>query len=262
MTYDRSLTKMIEKNFHVLECLKYLEDEYTDVFFVNLKTGDVQEIQVDAYFFQHHINAYEINDGREVIVDLSPSDPWGLAEYVKMENMMNPPEFSNGSNADGVGEAEITRYHFHLDTGSVETISFPNLMEKDNALSRYINKFDFPTINEAYRGKEYCIIYGWSAYDYSRTAMVKKNTCDATKDKVIYMENHYTSEMSFIPDPEGTKEDDGVLETIVFDGEKEQSYLLLIDASSFEIIDKAYLPHNIPWSAHGMHFPEAKWTLS
>ena len=111
-------------------------------------------LQVDAYFFQHHINAYEINDGREVIVDLSPSDPWGLAEYVKMENMLNPPEFSNGSNADGVGEAEITRYHFHLDTGSVETIAFPNLMEKENALSRYINKFDFPTINEAYRGKE------------------------------------------------------------------------------------------------------------
>ena len=38
MTYNMSLPKMIEKNFHVLECLKYLEDEYTDVFFVNLKT--------------------------------------------------------------------------------------------------------------------------------------------------------------------------------------------------------------------------------
>ena len=109
---------------------------------------------------------------------------------------------------------------------------------------------------------QYCIIYGWSAYDYSRTALVKKNTCDATKNKVIYMENHYTTEMFFMADPEGTKEDDGVLETIVFDGEKEQSYLLIIDASSFTIIDKAYLPHNIPWSAHGMHFPEAKWTLS
>ena len=50
MTYDMSLPKMIEKNFHVLECLKYLEDEYTDVFFVNLKTGEVQEIQVKISF--------------------------------------------------------------------------------------------------------------------------------------------------------------------------------------------------------------------
>ena len=50
MTYDMSLPKMIEKNFHVLECLKYLEDEYTDVFFVNLKTGDVQEIKVKTQY--------------------------------------------------------------------------------------------------------------------------------------------------------------------------------------------------------------------
>ena len=93
--------------------------------------------------------------------------------------------------------------------------------------------------------------------------MVKKNTCDPTGDKVIYIENHYTSEMSFVANPEAKAEDDGVLVTINFDGEKEQSYLLILDASTFTIIDKAYLPHNIPWSAHGMHFPEAtKWTIN
>ena len=55
----------------------------------------------------------------------------------------------------------------------------------------------------------------------------------------------------------GTSEDDGVLITIGFDGSKEQSYLLLLDAKSFTPINHAYLPHNIPWSAHGMYFPEA-----
>ena len=68
--------------------------------------------------------------------------------------------------------------------------------------------------------------------------------------------------MYFMANPEGSAEDDGVLITIVFDGEREQSYLLALDAQSFTIIDKAYLPHNIPWPAHGMHFPEAKWTLN
>jgi len=154
--------------------------------------------------------------------------------------------------------AEVTRYHIYLDTGSVEATTFPNLLNG----SRYINAFDFPTINEAYRGKEYCIIYGWSAFDYSRMALVKKNTCDATKDMVIYIENHYSSEMFFLGNPGGTEEDDGVLVTIVFDGELKKSYLMILDARSFTILDKSYLPQNIPWSAHGMHFPEAKWTLS
>ena len=86
--------------------------------------------------------------------------------------------------------------------------------------------------------------------------------CDATKDIVVYTENHYTTEMFFIANPEGTAEDDGVLVTNVFDGEREQSYLMLLDAKTFAIIDKAYLPQNIPWPAHGMHFPEAKFTIT
>ena len=85
--------------------------------------------------------------------------------------------------------------------------------------------------------------------------------CDATKDKVLYMENHYHTEMAFIANPEGIEEDDGVLITISFDGYKEQSYLLVLDAKNFEEIDRSYLPYNVPQSVHGKHFPEAKFTL-
>ena len=45
--------------------------------------------------------------------------------------------------------------------------------------------------------------------------------------------------------------------TIAFDGTREQSYLMFTDARTFTPINQAYLPHNIPWSAHGMYFPEA-----
>ena len=104
-------------------------------------------------------------------------------------------------------------------------------------------------------------MYGWSSYDYSRNALVKKNICDSSKDKMLYVENHYPSEMHFVPNPDAIEEDDGVLLTNVYDGERQQSYFQVLDASSFTVLDKAYLPHNIPFSAHGMFFPEAKWTL-
>ena len=109
---------------------------------------------------------------------------------------------------------------------------------------------------------QYCIIYGWSSYDYSRIGLVKKNVCDHSRDIVRYTEDHYPSEMFFIANPEGQSEDDGVLVTITYDGAKEQSYFMVIDAITFTEIDRAYLPQVIPWSAHGMHFPEAKWTLN
>merc|ERR1712051_380127 len=79
MTYQTKFGCLIPNRFHVLECMDYLKAEPTDIFVVNLKTGKVQEMQVDdAHFFQHHINAFEVNEGKEIIVDLSPSDPWGL----------------------------------------------------------------------------------------------------------------------------------------------------------------------------------------
>ena len=68
--------------------------------------------------------------------------------------------------------------------------------------------------------------------------------------------------MYFIANPEAKSEDDGVLVTISFDGERSQSYFLVIDSQTFTMIDRAWLPYDIPWSMHGMHFPEAKWTLS
>ena len=51
MTYDTSLGCLIGNKFHVLQCMVYLEDEPTDVFIVNLKTGEVQEIKVKIIFF-------------------------------------------------------------------------------------------------------------------------------------------------------------------------------------------------------------------
>ena len=50
MTYDMSMPNIYAKKFHVLELLEYIENEFTDVFIVNLKTGEVQEIQVKISF--------------------------------------------------------------------------------------------------------------------------------------------------------------------------------------------------------------------
>ena len=55
---------------------------------------------------------------------------------------------------------------------------------------------------------------------------------------------------------DATEEDEGVLLTVVFDGTISQSYLLLLDGKTFQEINYAYLPHNVPWSFHGMWFPE------
>ena len=117
----------------------------------NISTLKIPSLSCLSKSLIKDFNAYEIEDGQEIILDLSPSDPYALRDYLSLENMLNPPDFSNGTTP--MAGAEVTRYHIYLDTGSVEATTFPNLLNG----SRYINAFDFPTINEAYRGKEVSI---------------------------------------------------------------------------------------------------------
>ena len=244
--------KIPGSNFHVFEILDGSNrTDTTDIFVVNLKTGDVKGPFYAPYVYSaHHINAYEDND-QEIILDLAPTPFENFREYLRLDNMMNPPETLDDATST-TDDLEITRYTINTETGAVKTSAFDNIIK-----SRFINNFDFPTINEDYRGKRYCYTYGMSAFAYSRTALVKKNVCDASDDKVWYVENHYVGEAHFLPRPGGTSEDDGVLITIVFDGPLEKSYLLILDAKTFTPINHSYLPHHIPWSAHGMYFPEA-----
>jgi len=241
--------KYWSSNFHVFELLEWLEGEQTDVFVVNIKTGHVTTLATEPFYSAHHVNAYQ-DTKDELVVDICPTPFSNMRDYLKLENMMNPPEKSEWVSTNK--DLEFTRFKINMATEKITQSLFPNHLK-----SKWINQFDFPVINERYRGEKYCVVYGWTAFDYSRMALVKKNVCDSSLDKVWYVENHYSSEMWFLEAPDAKKEDDGVLLTIVFDGEREQSYLLLLDARTLSPVARSYLPMNLPWSAHGMHFPEA-----
>ena len=68
--------------------------------------------------------------------------------------MLNPPETSTGTNGSTCGQNDVTRYRINPNTKSLTAETFPNVMSADDKLKRYVDKFDFPIINEAYRGKE------------------------------------------------------------------------------------------------------------
>ena len=98
--------------------------------------------------------------------------------------------------------------------------------------------------------------YGWIGVDYWRQTLIKKDLEDLNNYNTWFKESHYPGEMYFISNPDGVMEDDGVLITLVFDGVREQSYVMLLDGTTFEEINISYLPHNVPFSFHGNWFPE------
>jgi len=54
-------------------------------------------------------------------------------------------------------------------------------------------------------------------------------------------------EPTFLPDPEGIEEDDGVHLSVVLDGTKGKSYLLVLDARTFDEVRRADMEIVVPF---------------
>ncbi len=58
----------------------------------------------------------------------------------------------------------------------------------------------------------------------------------------------------FVPRPDGDDEDDGVCLSVVLDGHRETSFLLVLDAATFTEVARAELPQHVPLGFHGAFF--------
>jgi beta,beta-carotene 9',10'-dioxygenase len=63
----------------------------------------------------------------------------------------------------------------------------------------------------------------------------------------------YPGEPIFVTAPGAKREDQGVILSVVLDGGKGHSYLLVLDVMTFEEIERAAVPHHIPFGFHGMY---------
>jgi len=238
---------MANHNLHPFETIKKLEVP-SQFYLMDLRDGSVidgfKSDDPSLIFGTHHMNAWE--EGDEVIVHLA-SNPWdAMAEYQDIESMLNWQE-TGGDEADWI----MKKVRLNLKTKAVVVEEWPNLLDVP-----MLRTVDFPVINDKYVGIENRYTYGWVSIDYWRQTLVKKDLEDSRNDKTWSRNSHYSGEVFFVPRPDAEAEDDGIVIAIIFDGEKEQSYLLLLDGQTFEEINHSYLPVNIPFAFHGNWFPE------
>lgn len=244
--YYVSPLKML-KNCDAFSGLEWYPDEKANFYVVEIKTGKVTKFATDVRNPTHHANAYEV--GNKIVMDIfTSSDPYfaiafeiGIARDVKKRNNA---EFNN----------EISRYIIDMRAMTLVNTKFPT-----NPKYPFTNFFDIPAINEKYRHSKYCFVYGVSFKkdfkNFANTALVKKDVC-GNNDKVWYTEGHYPLEMWFVPTPNSTREDDGILLSPVLHGEKKESYLLMLNATTMLEMNKAYLNTRLPFTIHGQYFKD------
>ena len=236
------------KSFEPLDAFQWIPTEVTKLHVVNLKSGQVKTLETENTFFLHIVNAYESSlFSNEIVIDVSTYKDTFELHQMSLANLRNATQRAVSANAT------LKRYTLNLDKNDVSVYTYEPLSGIP-----FVNNLDFPTINENFRSKKYCYVYGivynYNYKDFLNMAIVKKDVCTGKNEKAWYSPGKYFNEAWFQPRPDGKDEDDGVLILPILDIATQTTNLTIFDAKDFSIVNTAQLPINIPFGTHGRFF--------
>lgn len=206
--------------------------------------GVVSKFTADPFFCFHVINAFD--DGDNVVVDLCAFDDWSIL------NTLTVQQIKTYDPAKALTHGQFRRYRMNTQAKGKIT---PQTLDQQHSL-------ELPTVHPSLYNKKYNFTYG-----IHNTAKFKTNFTDSLikvdvkesldgRDGVKLWQQHgcTPSEPIFVPSPEGKKEDDGVVLSVVLDGFKGESFLLVLDAYSMTELARAEMPkHVVGFGFHGIY---------
>jgi len=132
------------------------------------------------------------------------------------------------------------------------------------SLIEIFENLELPFFNPNYKEKKYdvfySIIYCKQNININETMTVitlAKNTISTQEQIIWYDDNNdiiIVSEPIFIPNPNGTTEDDGVVMANIYSNNKQTSYMIFLDGVTFKEITRTYLNGKVPFITHGNFF--------
>jgi Lignostilbene-alpha,beta-dioxygenase and related enzymes len=220
-----------------IENFKWKPERGTTMIVIDRRSGEVAaRSQAEPFFCFHHVNAFEEGDG--LVVDLVAYEDDEIIRAFYLDRMRGGGAYPR---------AELRRYRVPL-TG------------RDASRETIAEGFELPRINYRERnGRPYRYVYGSYGPTGEPGAFLDRiQKGDVTDGGVLeWSENGcYPGEPVFVPTPDATAEDDGVVLSVVLDGARETSFLLVLDARDLQEIARARVPHAIPFGFHGQFLPD------
>jgi carotenoid cleavage dioxygenase-like enzyme len=201
---------------------------------VDRHSGELRGIyEGDPFFSFHHVNSFE-RDG-ELIVDLVAYDDASLIGLLEVDKLRGDEQLP---------PPELRRCTIDLEGGGVryETLA--------------VGMGELPRINyRAANTRDYSYAYGLAqpggADWFDGIVKVDVNGGEVRSWE---REGCYPGEPVFVSEPGASAEDDGAILSVVLDPAKERSFLVVLDAASFEELAVVEAPQRIPFGFHGQFF--------
>lgn len=208
----------------------------TEFLVINLDTGQVVgKYQSNSFFSFHHVNAYE--EGDKIHLDIICYKDAKIIEGIK--NYFRPLEpFSDESPY----KSELKRFTLDRKSGSCESMTL---------FSTYC---EFPRINPNCDGQKYRYVYMINPLDnHSGPGLrpIYKLDHHLMETKSWSEEGCFPGEPVFVPKPNASSEDDGVILSVINDLHRYSTFLLVLDGKTFTEIGRLKTPQMIPPGLHG-----------
>jgi len=228
----------------ILSSFDFNPEGLTTFYVVSKKENKhIATFTTNASFGLHIINAYETN--QTIWIDFSIYDDDKIVQNLTIENLRDASKLSLPS-------SKIIR--FRLDLNEIENVSENPNNETNATLQASFDHFtqdisiELPTINQKFLGRSYKYAYGVALPFTDPTPgkfydRIKKIDVES-KQYISWSEPHcYPSQPIFIQDPSKVDEEDGgVVLSSVYDGSKDESFVIILNAKDMTEITRISLP--------------------
>lgn len=207
--------------------------------------GHVATFRHDAFFYFHNINAFESGD--DLCIDLAAYEDNQIIVHLHRANLLfnlqpHAPAIPRRYTLSSISKAITAGKDTVAQASSRDLLSDPQC-------------FELFTISPLNKSKAYRYSYGTSlqAGDCFYTRLLKVDAELATSQE--WKEGGtFPGEPIFVPHPEASKEDQGVLLSVVLAGVQKRSFLLVLDASNMQEMARAWTKHPVTLGFHGNFF--------
>ncbi|CCX33028.1 Similar to Retinoid isomerohydrolase; acc. no. Q91ZQ5 [Pyronema omphalodes CBS 100304] len=226
---------------NIIDALQDVQADKKAVWYVIPRTGgSYKRYQGEAFFAFHTANAWEENGG--IVAEVAGFRGIGVLKKFYVNVLLDEKEAEKWVHKD---RPRFGRWFLEgVETqgeGRVERV-----WEQPEDIS-----FEMPTFNPRFGGRKSRYTYGLlSSHAVVADGIIKFDTMEG-KHLKWEVQGHSPSEAVFVVNPDGKEEDDGVLLSVVLDGHKGTSYLLVLDARTMKEVARAEMNTVVPFGFHG-----------
>ncbi|KNE69264.1 hypothetical protein AMAG_13647 [Allomyces macrogynus ATCC 38327] len=253
-----------------LDSLQWYGDHMPTTFYViDRESGAVEHtFDAAAFFFFHTCNAWDVDDDEgnaSIVLEVCAMDTPVVVRQLNVP-ALNPtpcPQARDTPTLLGITDLPaIRRYTLPLPSDAVPD---PDARRTATFVQVSPRGVDLPRFHSARAGTPTRFVYGIisgslemktksfpsSGSEASLLLGIGKFDTERKMHVLWHGKQQFPGEPVFVPRPGAVEEDDGVVVTVVLDGDTGKSYLLVLDAASFTEIGRASMPTHVPFGFHG-----------